>query len=94
MMKTLPLAAACAALCIAFALPAQSSDDAGDPNMKFFYPDGSIQWEDDREFDRDTRRMENDSKGGKDAMESTGKPQGSGQSPSNGAAPKPGQSSH
>ena len=94
MMKTLPLAAAFAALCIGFALPAQSNDDAGDPNMKFFYPDGSIQWEDDREFDRDFKRMENDSKSGKDAMDPAGKSQGSGQSPSGGAAPKPGQSSY
>ncbi len=94
MMRTLPLAAAFAALCIGFALPAQSSDDAGDPNMKFFYPDGSLQWEDDREFDRDSDRIEKARKGGSDATKSGRKPSVRGKSAEEGATPKSGRRSY
>jgi hypothetical protein len=94
MMRTLPLAAAFAALCIGFALPAQSSDDAGDPNMKFFYPDGSLQWEDDRDFDRDSERMEKARKGGSDRTKSGRKSPGGGKGAGDGATPKSGQRSY
>lgn len=90
MMRTLPLAAAFAAFCIGFAGPAQSSDEAGDPNMKFFYPDGSIDWEDQREFDRHFDRMEEKRKRGKDGTNSGGRSRGSGQGPRGGAAPNSG----
>ncbi|MDH3240992.1 MAG: hypothetical protein OEO83_10020 [Alphaproteobacteria bacterium] len=94
MMRTLPLAAAFAALCIGFALPAQSSDDMGDPNMKFFYPDGTFQWEDDREFDRHFDRMEKEEKSVPEGSGAGGENTGSGQSPGDGAAPNSGQPSH
>jgi len=93
-MRTLPLAAAFAALCTGFALPAQSSDDAGDPNMKFFYPDGSLQWEDDRDFDRDSDRMEKARKGSSDATKSGRKSPGRGKGAGDGATPKSGQRSY
>lgn len=87
MVKTLPVVAAFAALCIGFALPAQSDEDVGDPNMKFFYPDGSIQWEGDREFDRHFDRMEEENKAAKQGRKSGEKSPGNGQSPGDDAAP-------
>lgn len=62
MMKPLSFVAACAALCIGFSAPAPASEDVGDPNMKFFYPDGSIQWEEDYEHNRHFDRMEEERK--------------------------------
>lgn len=62
MMKPFSLAAAFAALCIGFSAPTLASEDVGDPSMKFFYPDGSIQWEEDYEHNRHFDRMERERK--------------------------------
>ena len=94
MMRTFPLAAAIAALCFCFALPARSSDDASDPSMKFFYPDGSIQWDGDREFDREFNRIEKERNGGAHGQESGGKSPVTGSSSGDGAAPDSGRPSH
>lgn len=87
MLRMLPLAAACAAFSIGFAGPALSGGDDTDPHMKMFYPDGTIGWEDDREFDRQYHRMDKDAKGAKETMDSGRKAPDGSPSPSDGAVP-------